>query len=210
MNTRVTFLLALHPRRPAGRARIPGPGPARRGIARLGTAACLGLVLLTTSGCLYSREIAHTRRQIERAVDADLDREVVFVVGPLGMRAVRWATGLSHDDDVRELHDYLRLVRRVKVGVYRVDHAPAIAGLQPETLARFERRGWEVAVRYRDGEEAGWILYREHRGTVRDLFVVTLDDEDLVLARLQGRLDALLSRALEEDGDWVGWADGKK
>ncbi|CAN0591105.1 unnamed protein product [Laminaria digitata] len=57
-------------------------------------------------------------------------------------------------------------------------------------------------------------MYRERNRRVRDLFVVVLTEDEMVLTRIQGNLTELLEIALDEienDGaneffdDWTDW-----
>ena len=163
----------------------------------------LALVLAAPvlSGCLYSREVAQTRRAIEQAYpEARFEREMVLSLGPVSLFALRLFSGLAPEGARGPLRD----LRRVKVGVYRAEALPPLQDFEPAQVQRLQRRGWETVVRTREADEATWVLYRTRRGTVRDLYVIALDDEELVLTRLSGRLDRLLARAFREEGalDW--------
>ena len=158
------------------------------------------------SGCFYSREIAHTRRAIERHTGAEFDRQVVVSIGPRTLRTLGWMVGLAPDDEARMAQDYLHEIRRVKVGVYRAEYLPDLDDVALPLGDRFERDGWEVAVQAREGGESMWLLYREYDDEVRDLYVFVLDDENLVLARINGHLNRLFARAMEDHlelRDWV-------
>jgi hypothetical protein len=156
------------------------------------------VVSFTASGCLYSREIAHVRRDIEHAYpEMRFDRQIVVSLGPASLRTIGWIARFIPGDEVEMAMDYLHEIRRVKVGVYRSESV-GTARFEPATLKRFRRGDWHVAVKYREGADAGWILYRENGETVRDLFVVVLSDEDLVVARVEGRLNRLMERLVED------------
>lgn len=161
--------------------------------------------LLALTGCFYSREIAHTRRDIERATGTDFDGGFTVSLGPLSLRTLSWISGLVPEAEAEMASDYLREVTRVKVGVYHTDYGLSLDGVDLPSLPRFEDRGWEVAVKFREDNEMGWVLYREHRDTVRDLYVVVLTDEELVLARVQGHLNRLLARVMEDHTDLTRW-----
>lgn len=160
----------------------------------------LALVLLAApmAGCFYSREMAHTRRDIERATDADFERGVVVSLGPLSLRTLGWISGLVPEEEAQMARDYLREIRRVKVGVYNTEDGFSLDDVDVAQLPRFERHHWQVAVKFRDDDGMGWVLYREHDETVRDLYVVVVSDEELVLARVQGHLNRLLARVMED------------
>ncbi len=172
---------------------------------RLLTACLLLAVTFSSTGCLYSREIAQTRRDFERQYpDLQLKREFVLSVGPGTIGFTRWLAGFADDDeDLRIATRVLEDVRRVKVGVYRVE-TPGL-DLDAYDLPALRRlRGWETAARIREEEEVVWVLYREHRGRIERLFVAVLDDENLVLTRLDGDLEAMLALVLEEKGNLWG------
>lgn len=159
------------------------------------------LVVAPLTGCFYSREMVHTRREIERASGADFDHGMMVSLGPLSLRTLSWLSGLVPEDEARMASSYLREISRVKVGVYHTEEGFSLEGVDLPRLRRFERGNWEVAVRFRDEESMGWVMYREHRDAVRDLYVVVLTDQELVLARVNGRLNRLLARVMEDHSD---------
>jgi hypothetical protein len=164
------------------------------------------LLVLPLTGCLFSREIAQTRRDIEKAYpDLRLEKQIVVNLGPLSLKTLGWMSAFVPDPEVDVARSYLKDIRRIKVGVFRSE--------QPEDIAKLDvgqfgfDEDWEVAVRARQEGEHVWVLYKEEAETVRDLYVVVLGDEELVVARLRGRLDRLLARVMEDHvelGDWVG------
>jgi hypothetical protein len=161
------------------------------------------LVLLTVSvsvtGCFYSREIAQTRRDIERDYpDARFHQQIVVSLGPASIRALGWLVGLAPEEEAQMAKDYLHEIDRVKVGVYRVDYLPDLDAFDPPTLRRFQDDGWEVAVKSREDDEIVWVMYRERYNTVRDIYTIVLTDEDLVLARVKGHLNRLLEKVMED------------
>ncbi|MDH5627520.1 MAG: DUF4252 domain-containing protein, partial [Candidatus Krumholzibacteria bacterium] len=104
--------------------------------------------------------------------------------------------------DASEARPYLRGVSKVQVAIYETEgnvHAATI-----ETPARLQEMiddGWEMAVRVRDEDEMVWLLYRIDGDSVREMFVVVMDDEELVLVRVKGHLERLMAEALENIDD---------
>ncbi|GAB5519096.1 MAG: hypothetical protein RhofKO_13470 [Rhodothermales bacterium] len=163
---------------------------------RLLTFALLALMI---SGCFYSREISQTRHDLERTYpDLELDQQVVFSMGPLGLRTVGWIAGFVPEEEAQMASRYVREIQRVKVGVYEVDRIGDLRDFDPASLRRFERGGWEVAARIHEDDELVWVMYRERHDTVRDLYVVVLDGDELVLARVQGRLNRLMEQVMQD------------
>jgi len=157
------------------------------------------LLAVLVSGCFYSREISQTRRDLERSYPGlELDQQVVVSIGPLGLRTAGWIAGFVPEEEAQLASRYIREVQRVKVGVYEVDRLGAARDFDPAALERFERGGWETAARIREDDELVWVMYRERRDTVRDLYVVVLDGDELILARVQGRLNRLMEQVVRD------------
>lgn len=158
------------------------------------------LSVLIFSGCMYSREISHIRRDIEREFPgAEFEKEFVISIGPGFFDTVGWLAKLVDDDDVHRIGDYLNEIRRVKVGVYRTEQLPFEGDLELESLQRFSENGWELAVKVQDEQEIVWVLYREWYDEVRDMFILVLDDEDLIIVRIEGYLNRLLQKIVEDE-----------
>jgi len=155
---------------------------------------------LMLSGCMVSREISDVRRDIEKEFPgAEFDKEFVISVGPGFFNTVGWLAERVDDYDARRIADYLSEIRRVKVGVYRTEQLPYEGDLELESLRRFNENGWELAVKVRDDDEMVWVLYREWYDEVRDMFILVLDDENLVIVRVEGYLNRLLEKIVEDE-----------
>ena len=162
----------------------------------------LVVLLPVLSGCIYSRELAHIRDDVEDILDARFEREVVVSVGPRTFRTVSWISGRVPDIYAQMASDYIREIDRVKVGVYRVAERPSSRELRFDRVPRFRKSGWEVAVRVEDDSETVWVLYRERYDSIRDMLVLVLNDSELVIARIRGHLNELVSMAVA-DADFV-------
>ncbi|MDH3197406.1 MAG: DUF4252 domain-containing protein [Candidatus Krumholzibacteria bacterium] len=170
------------------------PERARRGAL----VAILGLSLAAAPGCLWAPELSGIQREIERQLPgADFDKEFALSLGPVTLGLARLVTALVPGGD--EARGYLRDVSRVQVAVYNVHSVPSTGSLQmPGRMQRMLDDGWEIAVRAREDDSAVWVLYRIEGDAVRDLCVVALDDEELVLVKARGRLERVVGRALAE------------
>jgi hypothetical protein len=97
----------------------------------------------------------------------------------------------------REARPYLRGVSGVEIGVYDA-HVDSLTNLHmPKRLQSLLDDGWEIAVRVRDNHEAAWLLYRPDGERVKEVFVVVLDDDELVLVKARGHLERLIEAAME-------------
>ncbi len=151
------------------------------------------------SGCIYSLEINRTRQTIEREFPgAEFDQKIVLSIGSFGLRTAGWFVELADDDDIENLSRYVSDLDRVKVGIYETESLPAVPGTGAPVLRQLVDQGWEPAVQVREDGEHVWILYRARRDRVRDVLVIVLNDQELVIARLKGHLDRLVTRAIED------------
>ena len=180
-------------------------------IQRFLSIATLLLIGGLTSGCLYSHELASTRRALEDEMPGtQLDREVVLSLGPFSLWTLGWAASFvgGKPNEVRLFRRYLNDLHRVKVGVYKLRQTDKASFAAPSQLTRLETQGWKVAVKVREEDERIWILYRKRdcficeyypRGIVRDAYVLVLNRDELVQVRLRGDFDRLLRRLLVDD-----------
>ena len=167
---------------------------------KIATQLLMGTLLVTLlTGCLYSREIAGIRGDIEKQYpEATLEREVVFSIGSGTLGAVGWIAGRVPEEEAQMASAYLDEIDRIKVGVYNVHDLPALDDVELARLKRFEKNGWEVAVKSREEDQVVWVLYRDYFDRVRDIFVLSLDQEDLVIVRIEGYLDRLLEKVVQD------------
>ena len=182
----------------------------------LGISAFL-LMGAALNGCAYTSEITQTKQEIEHHSDVDAETGIVVSLGPGLFQTAGFLTKFVDDEDAQTASRLAYGIRRVKAGVYPLSYDSDFGDLDVPELRRFKKKGWKVALKVEDHNEVGWILYRERKRRVRDLFVVVLTEDELVLARIQGNLTELLELALdevEEDGggdffeDWGDWEPG--
>ena len=164
-------------------------------------------VAATSMGCMWARELAQVRRDLERQLPgARFEKDIELTLGPVSLAFARLFTRLV--PDAREASGYLRDVSRIELAVYTVERIPAVKDVSmPRRLQELEaNEEWEMAVKIRDKNELAWILYRMDDGTIKELYVVILDRNELVMVRAEGNLERLVARALSETGTIKGIA----
>ena len=65
-----------------------------------------------------------------------------------------------------------------------------------------------MAVRVNDGGDRVWLLYRLDGESVREMFVVTMSDDELVMVKIKGRLERVMAQAIENMDDDGGLLHG--
>ena len=159
------------------------------------SALLLVIVFFSVSGCFYSREMSHIRRDIEHEIPgAAFKRQVSVAIGPRFFGTMGWITSKVDDSDAQIAADLMYEIRRVKVGVYKTEELPDLQETALSDLPHFTETGWVKAVKTLDRDEAVWIFYREDRDVIRNLYLVVLNDDELVLVRCEGHINRSLER----------------
>jgi len=155
-------------------------------------------LVFSTSGCVWTPELSRVASELERQLpDAKFDKEFALSLGPMALGFAKLVSGMVGDDDVRHARAYLKEVSRVQVAVYETRDMPSMSNLRmPSRLKDLEDRGWETAVKVREEDEAVWVMYRIDGESIRELYVVVLSDDELVLVKATGNLDRIMARAL--------------
>jgi hypothetical protein len=172
-------------------------------------AATLSLLTLG-NGCMWAPELTEVKRDIAGQLpDVSFRKNLTLSLGPLTMALARTVSGFI--PDAGEARTYLRDVSKVQVAVYETRGDVRAASLQtPARLQQLLDDGWEMAVRVREDNEMVWLLYRVDGDSVREMFVVVLGDEELVLVRVKGHLERIMAQALEDINDGDGFLHGSR
>ena len=160
-------------------------------------ALALVLALLASPGCLHSGELSGVRRDLELQLPgSSFEKDVELSLGPVLLSVARLVTNFV--PDAEEARPFLRGVSRVQIGVYKteIDSLPALR--MPGHLQSLIDDGWETVVRVHENHEAVWVLYRPDGDQIREVFVVVLNEKELVLVKAKGRLEKLLAAALDD------------
>lgn len=180
-------------------------------IRRFSTPIVVVLLIVmagAASGCLWAPDLAMVRKDIEHQLPGvRFDKEMELSLGPVSLAFARLLTRIT--PDAEDASGYLRDVSRIELAVYNTeDMPPANTVTMPERLQKMtESEGWEMAVKVRDDDELAWILYRLDDETVRELYVVVMSDEELVMVKAEGHLERLVARALSDSGALKGLPD---
>jgi hypothetical protein len=165
-------------------------------------------IIGAASGCLWAPDLAMVRKDIERQLPGvSFDKEIELTLGPISLAFARLLTRVS--PDAQDASGYLQDVSRIELAVYNTeDMPPANTVSMPRRLKKMtESEGWELAVKVRDDDELAWVLYRLDDDAVRELYVVVVSDDELVMVKAEGRLERLVARALSDSGALKGLPD---
>ena len=160
---------------------------------------CSLLVVTTSSGCLWAPELDSVRKDIERQLPgSSFNREFALSLGPVSMAIARAIVRFV--PEAKEARQYLGDIRSVKIAVYEVQNAPADAQLHmPNKLHKLIKDDeWEIAVKVKEPGENVWLAYRTRETAIKEIYVVVLSDDELVLVRAEGDIDRLAVKAMRD------------
>lgn len=164
----------------------------------LGVLLCM---LAAAAGCAHGGgpRTAEVARSIEVALpQCELQRESHFSLSGLKLSAVKVLVDLADDTEGAEI---LADLKRVEVATYQVPAAERCRDLQGLGMIEAEliEHGWALAVREQGVGSAAWVFMRGERdGQTEGLYVVTFDQRELEIVRLEGRIDEFLTEAIAE------------
>ena len=156
---------------------------------------------LLLTGCFsvdgYFKKMRNT---VLNGIDGDYKREIEFGIGAAGLALSSYAVSFSDANDYAD--DMIRKIDRVQVGIYKTRdyEKPKFSTLKAVT-SDLKDEGYEFIVRSVDHDEMTAVMVKnEHDNRLKEMFIVTLNDEELVLVQVFGDLDKLIEIALRENG----------
>lgn len=166
------------------------------------TACGLALTLVACKGESPSPEIV--RSHIERELPgAEFKKDTRIRLGRITFGLAKGVFKLVEPDDLG-MSKAISNVKKVDIAIYEVVSLPEISTLElPADFERnLERYGWYPMVRTREDDSRVWVYYREDdAGSIRNLYVVELDEAELVVIDLGGRLDRVMAELIADDPD---------
>lgn len=157
------------------------------------------------SGCFWTPEFYSIVAEVQRqAPEARFERDIQLNLGPTSIGLARTILGVVPDDrEVRLARDILGEIRHIKIAVYKTYNLHSARQISmPEHLKKMiGQHNWKTVVRAHEDNEFVMVVYKPHRQSITEMFVFSLDQSELVLVQLEGRLDHLFDRVMEEHSD---------
>jgi hypothetical protein len=154
-------------------------------------------------GCKDAPSVGTVRRELEQQIPgAEFEHDFQVSLGRVTLGMVKGVAKLALEEDEGEAA--MRHIKRVDVGVYSVVSLPPLDEIRaPRSLAKgLDGSGWSLTVQVRDEFERVWVFTRQDSaGGIRNIYVVALDEAELTMVSLEGRLDRMLADLVAEDPD---------
>ena len=163
------------------------------------------------AGCGGSPSVEEVHQELQhRYPQARFEAVERVHLGRISLGLLHGLVRMTADDD--QASTIVSGIGGVDYASYKVHGLPDLDGLAGSP--RFERQlaqsGWSLMVRTREANgERTWVYVRnDEQGALRNLFVVSLEKDELTLVRLDGHLDRAVAAALAEHPKSM--FDGKK
>ena len=161
--------------------------------------AALALLALVTNGCMmHAGSLEPIRMNIEHQVPgARFDSEFQLKLGRMSMGLVKRITRAVDDEDEEDLA-FLQNIRSLELAVYETRSLPKAADLDIPKLRKLKRQGWMTAIESRAEDSVTWVLFRQQDDRVSGILVGALDDDELVLVKLNGDIQNVFDQLMDE------------
>ena len=166
------------------------------------TVVLLVLLGFTLTGCIHvNRQFKQTRNSILSTIEAEFERETEFGLGPVGLTVAKAALTIAVDEDEAEVaHQAIRQISEVQVGVYKItDRNYELTMLSfNDATENLRKKGWIPIVRNSSHGELNMIFIRKNEKEIKDIYVIALDNDELAIVNVHGRLDKLVAIGLQQ------------
>ena len=162
-------------------------------------------VLLLTqflTGCFsVNTNFKQIRNHLFESMDLQYEREIEFAVGPAGLLFAGMVIKFSDADPMAD--DVVRQISRVQVGIYNNesgDEFDASFSSLKGLVDIMSDKDWECIVRTKSRYEMTSVFVRYDGDFLNQIFVVTLNDKELILVEVNGDLAEIAEIAIREKG----------
>lgn len=156
--------------------------------------ALSGLLLL--SGCITNPDLEDIPRIFSQELKpARLETKVKLELGPSLLSLAKFGVNLT-DSEARE---YLSDIRKIQLGIYEVSGFSSLNKVWEKASQRMAQKGWQILVKSKDKDNISLIFYRLKRKGRGWLYLINLDQTELVLVKVEGRLERLIEKALQDE-----------
>lgn len=160
------------------------------------------LIALLFTGCFgVDRSFRGVRDYVLASSENQFDREFEFSFGSatIGMAEI----AVNFADTEEPVGEILSEINSVQVGVYKntsyVKNKSNFEELKFLTN-KMKKAGWDCIVRSIERDEMAAIFVRVHDDELNQLFVISINDDEIVLAEVLGNLHKVIEVAIREKG----------
>jgi len=159
------------------------------------------ITLLFTSCLGVDRSFRGIRDYVLDSSNNQFEREFEFSFGTVSITMAELVFNLT---DIEEpIDEILSEISSIQVGVYNNTSGAKIKPNFEEIkflTKKMKRAGWDCIVRTVDRDEMAAIFVRIHNDELNQLFIISVNNKEVVLAEVLGNLHKVIEIAIRERG----------
>lgn len=160
-----------------------------------------GILILLFAGCMPSNEFNYIERAIRKQIyPAKIKTKFKFSFGPISLSTIKTVVNFTDASD--EAISYLAEIKKVQVGVYEIRNVDRSSQLRipPDAEKKLNELGWEIFIRVKEKNEHVDLFYKQINKYISSMYVIVVEDDELVIVEVKGKLDRLIEKAIQEPG----------
>lgn len=160
----------------------------------------IGIGLLISGCIMVDRHFRQTRNEIFDSLnDCTIRKDLEFKIGHGLLIPVKMTSGFLHIDP--EAREILNKIFHVQVGIYQLENRNDLSHPFPKSLEkRLLALGFQPIIKARSKEDNVWVFVKSRGQRLRGMYIISLDDEELALVEIEGKLGELIEDAVREHG----------
>ena len=160
------------------------------------------LVALLSTGCIgVDRGFRSVRDYVLDSSNNQLEKEFEFSLGSVSITMAELAMNFT---DIEEpIGEVLSEISSVQVGIYNNNYDVKIEPSFEEAkflTSKMKDAGWDCIVRSVDGSDMAIVFVKAHDDELNQLFVISVNNEEVVLVEVLGNLHKVIEIAIREKG----------
>jgi hypothetical protein len=160
------------------------------------------ILILFSAGCVkVDEEFSELRNNVMTSFGDNYETEYQFSVGTIGITVSSWLVDFAQDEEY--VDDMMREIDNVQVGIYKkiIDSYEPGYNTLKQINDDMEKRGWKYILRSVDNGDFISIYIRSgSENFFNQLYIVSFDDEQLILLDIEGDLKEVIATVIEEKG----------
>lgn len=167
------------------------------------------MIALLSTGCIgVDASFRGMRNYVLSTTETQFDKEFEFSFGTVSIGMAEIA--LDFVDTEEPIDEILSEIDNVQVGIYKNNSDKKISSNFDEMnflTNNMEDSGWDCIVKSFDKNDMSAVFIRMHDDELNQLFVIALNNDEIVLVEVLGNLHKVIEIAIREKG--LDFAMGK-
>lgn len=160
------------------------------------------LLSLTFTGCFgVDRSFKGMRNFLMLSSGDNFEKEFEFSLGSVTLSVAEIALNFSDVDD--EIGEVLSEISSVQIGVYNNNSDVVISPSNNELnflTGKMKKAGWDCIVKSKSYNEIAAVFVKINDDELNQLYVVSVDNDEMVIVQILGNLNKAIEYAISEKG----------